>query len=91
MWSAIAQPTTIRVVTSITVARYSQPSDVRRYVMSPTRQVVATGANQSRRIRSGRAGAAGSGIVVFFDVLGWMPSMPSSRISLATSHNDTWA
>jgi hypothetical protein len=30
MCSAICQPTTIRVARSITVARYSQPSPVRR-------------------------------------------------------------
>jgi hypothetical protein len=36
MRSAIAQPTTRREYRSITTARYSQPSSVHRYVMSPT-------------------------------------------------------
>ena len=34
IWSAMAQPTIMRVHRSMTVARYSHPSPVRKYVMS---------------------------------------------------------
>lgn len=78
------RPTTIRVQRSMTAAMYSQPSPVRRYVMSPTSFTVGTGLSKSRRMRSGRAGASGSGTVVRLEVRGCTPRIPSSRMSLRT-------
>lgn len=36
MWSAMAQPITRRLWASMTVAKYTHPSHVLRYVISPT-------------------------------------------------------
>lgn len=88
MCPTVCQPTTIRVVRSITVARNSQPSPIFKYVMSPTRCVVATGGVNRRRSRSSRSTASAAGIVVRVLERGWIPAMPSSPLILPTSHND---
>jgi hypothetical protein len=54
--------------------------------MSPHQRVLTAAASmvKSRRIRSARAAAAGSGIVVRFHRRGRRPHRPAARISLAT-------
>jgi hypothetical protein len=54
--------------------------------MSPHQRALTLPASvvKSRRIRSARAAAAGSGIVVFFHRLGALPAIPARRISRAT-------
>nr|WP_235045817.1 hypothetical protein [Paeniglutamicibacter gangotriensis] len=48
MFEDMDQPTTMRVAKSITVARYSHPEPVLRYVISPTIRVPGTTAVKSR-------------------------------------------
>jgi hypothetical protein len=57
---------------SMTVARYSHPSQVPMYVMSPHQRALTllASAVKSRRIRSAQAAAAGSAMVVFFHRFG---------------------
>jgi hypothetical protein len=52
MWSAIAQPTTRGEPRSITLARYTQPSQVHTYVMSPAQQTSSSAGWKCRPIRS---------------------------------------
>jgi hypothetical protein len=54
--------------------------------MSPHQQVFSLEASavKSRRSRSARAAAPGSGIVVFFHRFAALPSRPPARISRAT-------
>ena len=80
MCGAIAHPTTMRECRSITVARYSHPSPVRRYVISPTSLMPGVSEVKSRRIRSGRASASSAGIVVRFFVRGWTPAICCRRM-----------
>ena len=70
----------------MTVAKYSQPSQVPMQVMSPHQRALrlAASAVKSRRIRSALAAAAGSAMVVFFHRLGVFPRSPAVRISRAT-------
>ncbi len=48
IWLAVDQSTIIRVHRSITVARYSHPELVRRYVMSPQNRVPGVAEVKSR-------------------------------------------
>ena len=64
MCSAMDQPTTPRVWQSMTVARYSHPSQVRMYVMSPTSLHPGRSAVKSRCTWSPIAGAASSSRIV---------------------------
>ena len=67
MWWAIAQPTTRRNPRSITVARYSHPSQVHTYVMSPAQQTSSSAGWNCRPIRSSAAiFVSGSATVVRF-------------------------
>ncbi len=59
----IAQPTTRRLNTSSTTAKYSQPAPVRTYVMSATQRRFGAGVVNWRRTRSG-AGAASLGAIL---------------------------
>lgn len=68
---------------SMTVERYSHPSPVRRYVMSPTSLQAGTGLVKSRRTRLGLGFAFGSGIVVRFSALGVQPRIPQLAHQLA--------
>ena len=70
----------------MTVARYSHPSQVEMYVMSPHQRLSAAAAFvvKSRRTRSARTAAAGSAIVVLFHRRAARPRRPAWRISRAT-------
>lgn len=65
MWSAMEQPTTLRLKQSSTVARErNSPPASGRYVMSPMYVRPGSVAVKSRWNRSGTGEAAGSGTVV---------------------------
>ncbi len=62
--AASCQPTILRLNTSITNAKYTIPSQQRRYVKSPTHKRSGAGAVKSRLTRSCGLVAVGSGLVV---------------------------
>ncbi len=64
MCVAMAQPTTRRLQTSSTTARYSQPAQVGTYVMSATHSSSGPEAEKSRLTRSGAGRASVSLFVV---------------------------
>ena len=64
MLSAIAYPTAFFVQQPGTVARYTNPSQVRIYVISPTHFTPGLLAVKSRRTRSGREPRSAAGTVV---------------------------
>src|SRR5664280_1810483 len=80
-WSAIAYPTTCLVWQSRTVAKYSHPSHVRTYVMSPTSLVAGVSQVKSRATRSGVSEASPATVVVGRQGRGWHATRPSSRMS----------
>jgi hypothetical protein len=82
--SAMARPITRRENTSSTVARYSQPSHVRTYVMSPTHSTSGAAAVNCPCTRSGIAGGVGSGVVVRTQRGGRRPRSPAAAINRAT-------
>src|ERR671936_118904 len=79
-----AQPITRRENTSSTTARYSQPSHVRTYVMSPTHSSSGADAVNAPCTRSGIAGGVGSGVVVRTQRGGRRPRSPAAAINRAT-------
>ena len=83
MCVAMAQPTTRRLQTSSTMARYSQPAQVGTYVMSATHSSSGPEAEKSRLTMSGAGRAPASPRVVAvlqrLRVTPWIPSPPISR------------
>ncbi len=74
----------------MTVAnRYSYPSQVPMYVMSPHQRLLtfAASAVKSRRILSARAAAAGSAMVVFFHRFAARPRKPLARMMASDSYS----
>jgi hypothetical protein len=84
MCGAIAYPINSLLHKSITVARYTQPSDVRKHEMSPVSFSPGIGAVSCRPIRSGTAAAALSGFARLRRLRRVVPRRPFSRMSLAT-------
>ena len=85
----MAQPTTFRLNTSSTVARYTNPSSVGTYVMSATHKRFGSEASKRRWTRSGATVACGSLRVVQRRFRRVTPCKPSARISRATRRRDT--
>ena len=85
----MAQPTILRVAQSITVARYTQPSQVSIYVMSPTIFAPGLSAVKSRLTRSGIGPAAPCSVSERRQGFGWQGTKPSSRMSFRTVSSST--
>ena len=84
MLSAIAYPTAFFVQQSRTVARYTNPSQVRIYVISPTHFTPGWLAVKFRRTRSGREPRSAAGTVVRTFRRGCAASRPCSRMTERT-------
>jgi hypothetical protein len=85
MLPASCQPTTILENTSMMNAKNSSPSQLRRYVKSPTHTRFGALAANSRQTRSGRLAATGSGFVVRHGFpRRFAPWIPCRRISRCT-------
>ena len=80
MLSAIAYPTAFFVQQPGTVARYTNPSQVRIYVISPTHFTPGLLAVKSRRTRSGREPRSAAGTVVRTFRRGCAASRPWERM-----------
>ena len=82
MWLASCQPTTRRLKTSMTNAKYSTPAQQRRRVKSHTQSRSGASAVKSRSTRSAGRAALGSETVVRHGRPRRLaPRMPCSRIS----------
>lgn len=79
----------MRVHRSMTVARYSHPSPVRRYVMSPTRRVPGTAEVKSLPMRSAKTFSGSEGIVVRLKARIRFAAHPFSAMIAATVPTDT--
>ena len=75
------QPTTRRENTSMTNAAYTQPANVRQYVMSATHSWFGAVAVKSRSTRSGRVSGPLPWIVVRGPFARLTPRRPAERIS----------
>lgn len=80
----------MRVHRSITVVRYSQPSSIRRYVMSPTSFAPGASEVKPRLMRSSKTLPGSEGIVVRLNARIRFATHPFSAMIAATVPTDTF-